>query len=1297
MGHLELQPKIRGLDMFWTNYFLDAQTRQLPAFIGSYDPLWVSISVLISVAASFFAFEMSSRFALSGRRRIWLPFGAIVLGLGIWSMHFIGMLAFRLDCSTAYAPWLTAVSMLPGIIAAGVALVIDSRPGLGRSRLLMASLILALGIGSMHYMGMAALHLDGIIRYDPVRFALSILAAFVLAVFALCIKARINRRFAKGSSVLPSLAGAVILGGAISSMHYIAMSAAYFIDAGPGNIRPSDITDPEHLALIVTAVATALILFSSLFSYLGGRLIAAEVRINSILASAAEAYVLLDPSHRILDCNPAAETLFGQDREGLRGMRLSAFFDSDISQKLSGVSDFEAVIRRDAGRSVPCIVHASEIRDDRDQLLNRVLLLTDITSRTEAEKALMAQREALRQQVEREARLRHELWDASALQRMIVESAGAAVISTDTAGTIVSFNPEAEKMTGYAAAELVGIQTPAVFHLPHEVNARAAELGIDPGFEVFIHPLLQRKSHTAEWTYVSKSGHHVPVLLTVSALRNEDGGITGYLGIARDISERKRAEQLMQEAKEAAEAAAQVKSYFLANMSHEIRTPMHAITGLTHLLLKTELSSRQRDYLLKIQSSGRHLLGIINDILDISKIEAGRLLVENIVFDVEAMLNDVSGLVRGKAEEKALELVFDIDPAIPATLSGDPLRIGQVLINLVGNAVKFTEKGEVAVIGRKQKDLGNEILLKFTVKDTGIGLNPEQQNRLFESFQQADISTTRKFGGTGLGLAISKKLVELMGGEIGVESESGKGSSFWFTVRVGKTNSRKRLLLPDPDLRGRRMLVVDDNEYARTILADMMLSMSFKVEQASGGQAAIEAVREAAVAGNAYDVVFMDWQMPEIDGIETARRIRALGLPDTPKLCLVTAYGREEVHKASESAGIDEVLIKPVAASTLFDAIARLFGRQRQLPANAAAEAAASPDEAERTLLAAMAGKRILLVEDNEINQEIARDLLEHAGLSVDSADNGAIAIDMLRLKSYDAVLMDIQMPVMDGLTATREIRKIPQFLAMPIIAMTANAMPQDRVRCIEAGMSDYLSKPIDPGLLWKTLHQWLVPDAELPGVDAPPEAKNDEGPLPVLSIEGLDTATGLRLMGGKQKLYLDMLRKFALKQADVAERIRDALDNGDTDAAERIVHTLKGLCGSIGAQGLQQQAAALESMLRSGAADQALQNLLVDLEDDIADLAGKLSARLPAERADDAAAQPDMSQLPVAVDRLGEMLSDADAESLDFFHRHQALFKAAWPEGYGSIRDAVENFDFELALVEMRAAMERRGGKVLP
>ncbi|MFZ9363383.1 MAG: response regulator [Arenimonas sp.] len=1278
--------------MFWKNYFLDENTRQLPVFIGSYDPVWVTVSVLIAVAASFFAFEMSSRFALSGRRRIWLPFGAIVLGLGVWAMHFIGMLAFRLDCNTSYAPWLTAVSMIPGIIAAGVALIIDSRPGIGGGRLTIAALILALGIGSMHYMGMAALHLEGIIRYDPVRFVMSILAAFVLALIALVVKARINRNFLKATSALPSLAGAVILGGSIATMHYIAMSAAYFIDSGPGNIRPTDITDPQHLALIVSAVAVALILFSTVFSYLGGRLIEAEVRINSILSSAAEGYVLLDKEQRIMDCNPAAEHLFGQDRVGLKGMRITAFFESDISPLLKDVSDFEATVNRGPGQSTPCIVHASEIRDDRDQLLNRVLLLTDITNRNEAEKTLLSQREALRGQVEREAKLRHELWDASALQRSIVESAGAAVISTDTAGTIVSFNPEAEKMTGYAAAELVGISTPAVFHVAHEVNARAAELGIDPGFEVFIHPLLQMKSHTMEWTYLSKSGHHIPVLLTVSALRNETGEITGFLGIARDISERKQAEQLMKEAKEAAESAAQVKSYFLANMSHEIRTPMHAITGLTHLLLKTELSARQRDYLLKIQSSGRHLLGIINDILDITKIEAGRLMIERIVFDLEAMLSDVSGLVRGKAEEKALELVFDIDPSIPATLSGDPLRIGQVLINLVGNAVKFTEKGEVAVIGRKQNDFGDDLLLKFTVKDTGIGLTPEQRGHLFESFQQADTSTTRKFGGTGLGLAISKKLVELMGGEIGVESEPGKGSSFWFTVRVGKTTSRKRLLLPDPDLRGRRMLVVDDNEYARTIISDMMLSMSFKVEQASSGQAAIEAVRAAAQKSVPFDVVFMDWQMPEIDGIETARRIRALGLPVTPKLCLVTAFGREEVHLASDSAGIDEVLIKPVAASTLFDAIARLFGRDRA-PA-AAVSNPADQNENQESMLTAMAGKSILLVEDNEINQEIARDLLEDAGLKVETAGNGAIAIDMLRLKSYDAVLMDIQMPVMDGLTATREIRKTPGLLSLPIIAMTANAMPQDRVRCIEAGMTDYLSKPIDPDLLWKTLHQWLVPDAELP-VDAAlqPRLHVAEDAFPDWRIDGLDTATGLRLMGGEPKLYMGMLRKFASNKADVAARIRDAMLAGDPGTAERLAHTLKGLCGSIGAVALQQQAALVETAIHTGKDSGMLKNAIDDLEGDIADLTTALLAHLSAEPLPEDPAEADLSGLPAAVDRLGEMLSDADAESLDFFHSNQALFNAAWPERYASIRDAIENFDFELALVEMRSAMKHWNG----
>ncbi|MCC6757181.1 MAG: response regulator, partial [Arenimonas sp.] len=991
------------------DYFLSEGTRGLPVFDGQYEPGYVILSVLIAVSASFFAFEMAGRFAARGHRRIWLPFAAIVLGVGIWSMHFIGMMAYRLECGTSYSPWITAASMLPGVLAAGAALSIGARRNAGLPRMLLGSLIIALGVGGMHYSGMAAMRIDGIIRYDIRLFLLSLLAAFVLAAVSVFARAWIIRRRGGRSSWLSSLIAGIILGGAISAMHYIAMEAAAFIDAGMPRGALHDYADPYHLSLLIALVSISLMLIGLLFGFLGQRLLSAQERIRSILSATSEAFLLLNARGVVEDCNEAAKRLFSRP-EGLRGVRLSELMPiAEVSEHASSHA-FETLVKRPDGSHVPCLVHANDIFDDRDRLVNRVMLLSDITSRIESERALISQSEALRLQVEREAKLRQELWNASALQRSIVESAGTAVISSDTTGTVISFNPEAEKLTGYTADELVGIQTPAIFHLPHEINARAAEFGIDPGFQVFTYPLLQSKSYSAEWTYVTKDGQHVPVLLTETALRDKSGEITGYLGIARDITEHKLAERLMREAKDAALEAARVKSDFLANMSHEIRTPMHAITGLTHLVLKTDLDERQRDYIHKIQASGRHLLGLINGILDFSKIEAGRLTLEHIDFELDAVLSDVSGLVRQKAKDKGLELVFDVEASVPVNLVGDPLRIGQILINLLSNAVKFTETGEIGVIVRKLADAGDAVELKFMVTDTGIGLSPEQIDRLFQSFQQADSSTTRRFGGTGLGLAICKQLTELMGGKVGVESELGKGSRFWFTVKLGKSSKRRRMLLPEPDLRGRRILVVDDNEYARTVLSDLLLSMSFKVDQADSGQGAIEAVASAAARGEPYDVVFTDWQMPLIDGIETACRIRALDLPKPPKIAIVTAFDRQEVLEANAEGCFDEVLIKPVSASTLFDAIANLFGRQPQ-----SGVADAQSEASTGQLADGLRGKLILLVEDNDINQEIARDLLEDQGLIVDIAENGEVVLRKLQDFRYDLVLMDMQMPVMDG------------------------------------------------------------------------------------------------------------------------------------------------------------------------------------------------------------------------------------------------------------------------------------------
>ena len=755
----------------------------------------------------------------------------------------------------------------------------------------------------------------------------------------------------------------------------------------------------------------------------------------------------------------------------------------------------------------------------------------------------------------------------------------------------------------------------------------------------------------------------------------------GVVWTLDDISDERAAAEAMEKARRMAEEAARAKSDFLANMSHEIRTPMNAIIGMAHLALKSGLTPRQRDYVKKIQASGQHLLGLINDILDVSKIEAGRLEVERIEFDFDKVLDNVANLVGDKAASKGLELIFDVGRDVPAQLMGDPLRIGQILINYANNAVKFTEHGEVQIIVRVQAREGDEVTLYCGVRDTGIGLSTQQRERLFQSFAQADTSTTRKYGGTGLGLAISKRLAQLMGGEVGVESEPGRGSTFWFTARCGVGVQRPRFRAAVPDLRERRVLLVDDNDIARQVICDLLESMRFRVGAVTSGLAALSALAEADAAGDPYEIAFLDWRMPELDGLETGRRIAAMTLKKPPQMVMVTAYGRDEVIRQAEALGIHHVLVKPVNASVLFDTCIRVLGGEMN---DEAPEISLEEDQAKA--LIAIRGARILLAEDNDLNRQVACEMLADAGFVVEVALDGQEAVDKVVRNTgdpWDLVLMDMQMPVMDGLEATRQIRAVADFAALPIVAMTANALPADKENCLAAGMVDFVTKPIEPERLWAALMHWIKP-AERVAADLPerPLAQADEAQLPE-RIPGVDLQTGLRRSLGRPVLYRSLLRKFLMGQQGTVLQIASALNSNDLAVAERVAHTTKSVAGNIGASEIQHLAGKLEQAVRDGEPLSVLESHLAELAAPLSALLAELAALFVDKEinAGNGERPLDLARLNAVRQRLEVLLKSDDAVAASFVEEHADLLKVAYPVDFPGLLEAVSNFDFEAAL----------------
>ena len=767
---------------------------------------------------------------------------------------------------------------------------------------------------------------------------------------------------------------------------------------------------------------------------------------------------------------------------------------------------------------------------------------------------------ALREENEQRRRAEAASVEWQARIARLVDSNLIAVRITDLDGRIVDANDAYLRIVGYSRDEMLSGALTTELVTPPEYRAADEHAGQE---------LLEGGRYEPfEKEYVRKDGTRVPVLVGGILI---EGPPPQTVGFVLDVSERRRADAERQ-ARLEAEAANQAKSFFLANMSHEIRTPMNAILGMSQLALQSGLNDTQARYVNHVQRAAESLMSILNDILDLSKIEAGHLEMECVEFDLDEVLDRLAAVIGLKAEEKGVELVYALPPRLPRCLLGDPTRLGQVLLNLASNAVKFTERGEVIVSAAQSAREENAVRLVFEVSDTGIGLRPEEIARLFQPFAQADSSTTRRYGGTGLGLAIARRLVHMMGGEITVESEPGRGSRFRFSARFGLAEAGVGTRRGFEQLHGLCVLVVDDNECAREQMADMARAMSLDAHTAADGAAALTAIAAADRADRSFDLVLLDWKMPGMDGVEVVRQLVGMTLRHKPPAVLmVTAFSRDEARqRASDAAApVAAMLAKPVTPSTLLDACLDVL-----LPSRPGSATPQSEDASLAHQRQPLAGARLLLVEDNPVNQELACELLRRASIEVVVADNGARALEMLEQQTFDGILMDCQMPELDGYEATRRLRQDPRWAQLPVIAMTANAMVGDRDKALAAGMNDYVSKPIRPGQLFGTLARWI-------GFASAARASEpfDESALRESGVE-----PGSALHGRLLTMFADHSSHFSARFEAAA---------GDRVTATRLAHDLKSEAAILGARPLSAVAADLEAACAQGAADPEIEALL--------------------------------------------------------------------------------------------------------
>ncbi|MFZ6718642.1 response regulator [Undibacterium sp. Ji49W] len=903
-----------------------------------------------------------------------------------------------------------------------------------------------------------------------------------------------------------------------------------------------------------------------------------------------------------------------------------------------------------------------------------------------------------------------EILARAKLTSMFEAASEFAIIATDTVGNVQIFSKGAERLLGYKADEVINRQPIIEIHLREEVRQRAQMLSAElaypvSGFEVFVAKARMGQSEVQQWTYVTKQGQYIPVSLVVSAVRNDRNEIEGFLGIATDISRQKQLEASLIAAKEQAEMASRSKSEFLANMSHEIRTPMNAVLGMSYLLNKTELSTVQRNYLNMIRSSGQSLLSILNDILDISKIEAGRIELSPTRFFLKDVLSALANMMSVNVGEKNLELSLGIDAGVPGEMIGDALRLQQILINIIGNAIKFTESGEVSLLVQRQAqgeppdggdNDGASLLIQFIVRDTGIGMSAEQIGRLFTAFEQADASTSRRFGGTGLGLAISRRFVELMDGSIEVSSIEGQGTEFRVSIPMLQVSSDVDVSVDMRSVPGtaqagpgslphiRKILVVDDNITSRTYIAKTIQAWGWQADVAASGAEAIQKVQALGNTDAAYSAILIDWHMPVQDGLETVQLLDRLlaesHMPQVPLILMSSAYDRSALVLENTQRKPDAVLLKPVTGSSLYDilqetsAYANGTGGIRQLPVSG------------HSRHGSFAGARILLVEDNKFNQIVATEILEQAGISIEIANNGSEAVELLKTSAdrFDLVLMDVQMPIMDGWTATEVLRK-EYALQLPILAMTAGVMQAERERCLGVGMNDLIFKPIDVEQMMAALARHLpksavstnqaLPATEQPGLPA----SMDQGvfdPVKLLSLAKGNPAIIKTLLAAIENMTGVAQVEFG--KADECWR------DGNAVQAARILHTLRGSIGTLGANDFAQSALSLENAINSNQQD-LVETLFVVARSKLDQVVVVVNAWLKNQRQDEQAGAPVATKIQLNRLQLDELKTLLAAQNMRASELHQTMHTelSTWLTSDGSkkLDTAMAQLDFQAAL----------------